>query len=148
MIANAAWYALLANVVLFVHFSYVTFTVGGEVVVLVGAVAKWRWVRNLPFRIVHAAAMVAVAVEAVLGVSCPLTVWEYELRVLAGEQVRSRMPFVAGLIHRIMFYSFPAWVFEVAYVSFALLIVLTFLLVPPRVTRRQRTVESGGPSGS
>lgn len=147
MKADVAFYGLLANAVLLVHFCYVTFTVGGEVIVLIGAAAKWRWVRNLPFRIVHGAAMVTVAVEALLGVSCPLTVWEYQLRVLAGEHVQSQIPFVARLLRSLIFYDFPAWVFIVAYVSFALLVVLTFLIVPPRPARRRRAAAGDEPPG-
>jgi len=125
-------YAILANVVLAVHFGYVAFTVGGEAMILLGAALRWQWVRNPGFRIAHAAAVVLVAVEAVAGVSCPLTVWEYDLRVLAGEHVEAQIPFVARLVRSIMFYSFPAWVFLLLYVGFAALVVLTFLFVPPR----------------
>lgn len=131
-----ALYGLLANIVLFVHFGYVSFTVGGEAAILVGGLLRWRWVRNLVFRILHAASVVFVAVEAVVGMSCPLTVWEYQLRVLAGQQVGAREPFIASLVHHIMFYSFPAWVFLTAYVAYALLVGATFLFVRPIVGRR------------
>jgi Protein of Unknown function (DUF2784) len=125
-------YAVLANLVLALHFGYVAFTVGGEAAILLGAALRWRWVRNMGFRIAHGAAVVLVAVEAVAGVSCPLTVWEYNLRLLAGEQVDAQIPFVARLVRSIMFYSFPAWVFLLLYVGFAALVVLTFLFVRPR----------------
>ncbi len=131
-----AFYAVLANIVLVVHFCYVGFTVGGEALVLAGGLFRWSWVRNLAFRLTHLATVVLVAVEAVTGTSCPLTVWEYRLRALAGERLSSQIPFIARLLRSIIFYDFPAWVFLVAYVAFALLVVLTFLLVPPQRTRR------------
>lgn len=134
-----ALFALLANVVLFVHFGYVTFTVGGEIAILLGAVFRWRWVRNLIFRLLHAGSVVLVAVEAVIGMSCPLTVWEYRLRALAGERIGSQIPFVARLVRSIIFYDFPPWVFLVAYISFALLVGATFLFVSPELRRVHRT---------
>lgn len=128
-------YAALANVVLFVHAGYVTFTVGGEIAILLGAGLKWHWVRNLAFRITHTAAVVVVALEAIFGVSCPLTVWEYQLRLMANEHVRAQIPFMARLVRSIIFYNFPAWVFLVAYVGFGLLVVSTLIFVAPRRSR-------------
>ena len=128
--------ALLADAVVVLHFGYVLFAVGGEVLVLAGGALGWRWVRNLPLRLTHLAAVALVAVEAVLGVVCPLTDWEYRLRELAGQQVERELSFVARLVRAIIFYDFPAWVFTVAYVGFALLVVGSFLLFPPRRARR------------
>lgn len=124
--------ALLANVVLVVHFGYVMFTVGGELVILLGACFRWEWVRNLTFRLAHLAAVVFVAIEAIVGVSCPLTVWEYRLRLIAGERVGTQIPFIPRLIHTIIFYNFPTWVFLVAYIGFAVLVGSTFLFIAPR----------------
>jgi Protein of Unknown function (DUF2784) len=58
--------ALLADAVVVLHFAYVSFAVGGEILILAGGLLGWRWVRNLPFRLVHLAAVVLVAVEALL----------------------------------------------------------------------------------
>lgn len=123
--------AFLANAILFIHAAYVTFTVGGEVTILVGAAFRWRWVRNIAFRVVHAAAVVLVALEAIVGVSCPLTIWEYQLRLLAHEQVEAQVPFVARILRSIIFYDFPAWVFLAAYVAFAVIVAVTLLFIPP-----------------
>ncbi len=131
-------YAFLADLIVIVHFCYVTFTVGGELAVLLGGALRWRWVRNLPFRVTHLAAVVLVAVEALAGAACPLTVWEYQLRVLAGQRVEQQVSFVARLVRSIIFYDFPAWVFIAAYVSFAALVAATWFMVRPR--RRPRRV--------
>ena len=125
-------FALLADAVVVVHFAYVLFAVGGEVLVLAGGLLRWRWVRNLPFRLVHLSAVALVAAEALLGVICPLTEWEYRLRVLAGQHVELQLSFIARLVRAVIFYDFPAWVFTTAYVGFALLVAGTFLLYPPR----------------
>ena len=129
-------YALLADIIVVAHFLYVLFAVGGEVLVLVGGLLHWRWIRSLPFRIGHLSAVVLVAIEALLGVVCPLTDWEYSLRTMAGQRVEQELSFVARLVRSVIFYDFPAWAFTAAYVLFAVLVAGTFLLYPPR--RRQR----------
>ena len=129
-------FALLADAVVVAHFGYVLFAVGGEVLILAGGLLGWRWVHNLPLRLAHLAAVVLVAVEALLGVVCPLTEWEFQLRELAGQQVERQLSFVARLVRSIIFYDFPAWVFTVAYVGFTVLVAGSFLLFPPRRASR------------
>lgn len=128
-------YALLADLLVGFHFLYVMFAVGGELAVLAGGLLRWRWVRNLPFRLAHLAAVVLVAVEALLGVVCPLTAWEYGLRLAAGQRVEQDISFIGRLVRAVIFYDFPAWIFTVTYVSFALLVAGSFLLFPPRARR-------------
>lgn len=128
--------ALLADAVVVLHFAYVSFAVGGEILILAGGLLGWRWVRNLVFRLVHLVAVALVAAEALLGVVCPLTEWELRLRELAGQQVERQLSFVARLVRSIIFYDFPSWVFTLAYVGFAVLVAGSFLLIPPR--RRKR----------
>ena len=128
----SAGYGLAADAIVVFHFGYVLFAVGGELVVLLGWLLRWRWIRNLAFRIAHLASVVVVAMEALIGVLCPLTDWEYRLRLLAGQTVEEEIPFMARLVRRIIFYDFPAWVFTLTYILFALLVAATLLLVPPR----------------
>ena len=118
--------ALLADLVLIVHFAFVIFVTGGLASIGIGAVAGWQWVRNFWFRVAHLGAIVFVAGEALAGVWCPLTVWEAQLR-----GVRAEKSFLAQWIHKLMFYSVPEWVFTVAYVAFALAVAVTFWLAPP-----------------
>ena len=124
-------YAALADPIVVLHFCYVTFTVGGELVILLGGILRWAWVRGMAFRIAHLASVLLVAVEALTGTSCPLTVWEYKLRLLAGQRVEAQLSFVARLVRSIIFYDFPAWVFLLAYVGFAVAVGLTFVFLPP-----------------
>jgi len=120
----------LADIVLIVHFLFVAFVVGGLALIWIGAAAGWQWVRNFWFRVAHLAAIVIVAGEALVGVWCPLTVWEDALRGVHGDK-----SFVARWIHRLMFYDFPGWMFTVAYVLFALVVIATLVWLPPRQRR-------------
>jgi polyferredoxin len=85
-------------------------------------------VRRPAFRYAHLAAIVVVAGEALAGIMCPLTVWEDALR---GGPV-ANAGFVARWLHRVLYWSFPDWVFTTAYVAFALAVAVTLWLVPPR----------------
>jgi hypothetical protein len=129
-------FALLADLIVVVHLCYVGFTLGGEIVILLGGPLRWRWVRNLSFRIVHLASVALVAVEALAGAQCPLTTWEYQLRVMAGQRVEGQISFIARLVRSLIFYDFPAWVFLAAYVGFAILVGLSFVLVAPKRSSR------------
>jgi hypothetical protein len=132
-----AIYGLVADAVVLFHLCYVLFAVGGEVLVLLGWALRWRWIRKLPFRLTHLASVVVVAVEALIGVLCPLTEWEYRLRLLAGQSLEEQIPFMARLVRRIIFYDFPTWVFTLTYILFAALVAATFLLVPPQRRKRE-----------
>lgn len=116
----------LADLVLIVHFAFVAFVVGGLALIWIGAAAGWQWVRNFWFRIAHLGAIVFVAGEALVGMWCPLTIWEARLRGAAAEK-----GFIAQWVHRILFYDFAEWVFILADVLFALVVIATFVLLPP-----------------
>jgi hypothetical protein len=131
---------LLADVVLVVHFAFVLFVVGGLALVLVGAAAGWRWIRNRTFRYTHLAAIVVVAAEALVGVACPLTVWEYLLRSGSPDGPS----FVGHWVSRLLYYDFPEWVFTAAYSLFAIAVAVTLWCVPPQ-PRSRKGLSSGKP---
>jgi len=123
-------YALLADLVLFIHALVVAFVVIGFAMILVGMVRRWRWIDNFWLRLVHLVAMVVVTVQAVLGRYCPLTIWENRLRVAAGEPVYPGS-FIQSWIHWLIYFDIPLWVFAIIYTVFTLLVVLTWIARPP-----------------
>jgi hypothetical protein len=129
--------ALLADLVVAFHFLYLLFTVGGEALILAGAVLHWRWIRNPVFRRLHLVAVVIVAVEALIGYLCPLTQIEYNLRQAAGQQVETEISFVGRLIRSVLFYDFPGWFFTLLYVGFGILVIATYMLISPRTRKKQ-----------
>ena len=123
--------ALLADLILYVHVAFVGFVVLSVPVILIGALRKWQFVRNPVFRITHCAAMVYVAVNTLLGIMCPLTIWENNLRHQAGQEGVGES-FIAHWLSTLLFYQFPGWVFALVYTLFALLILAMFKLAPIR----------------
>ena len=103
------------------------FIAGGLVAVWAGAALGWRWVRNPWFRYLHLGAIAFVAAEALLGIACPLTVWEDLLR--GGAAAES---FVARWVRALLFYRAPEWAFSALYIAWTAATLLTLRLVPPR----------------
>ena len=116
---------LLADGVVLLHLLYVGFVIQGYLLVPLGAALGWAWVRGRKYRMLHVAAIALVAVEALLGVVCPLTWLEYAL-LGAGEGT-----FVGRLARGVLYWSWPPWVFTAAYVALAVVALLLWRLVPP-----------------
>ena len=121
---------LLADIIAIIHLGYVIFVVLGFILIVLGIIFKWKWIRNLWFRIAHLLAIVGVALEALMGINCPLTVLEFELRYGAPPSDR-RLSFVGNIIDSVLYYDAPAWLFTIIYSAFAILVAITFILAPP-----------------
>ena len=122
----------MADVLLFLHAAFVAFVVGGLLAVGLGAALHWRWVRNRRFRLAHLIAIVFVALEALAGITCPLTHWEDTLR--DGHRPQG---FIADWVARLLYWDRPAWVFIALYCAWAALTAAAWRWVPPH-TRTQK----------
>jgi hypothetical protein len=120
-----------ADALLILHFAIVVFIAGGLLLTWAGAALGWDWVRNPWFRYLHLGAIGFVALEALIGVVCPLTEWEDMLR--GGVRPES---FVGRWVQRLLFYRAPEWVFTALYVAWAAATLVTLRLVPPRARGR------------
>ena len=118
---------IAADALLVAHFLIAAFVTGGLPLVWLGAAAGWRWVRNPWFRYLHLAAIAVIALEALLGLACPLTVWEDLLR--GGLQPQT---FVGRWVQRLLYYNAPEELFTALYLIWALATLVTLRLVPPR----------------
>ena len=130
---------ILADLVAVSHAAYVVLVVAGFAAILVGSAARWRWVRNIYFRIMHLAMILLVCLEVIVGITCPLTRLESALRLRAGQTVYGR-DFVGYWFDRIIFHDAPPWVFVTAYLTFGSLVLLTFWLVPVRFVSREASL--------
>jgi Protein of Unknown function (DUF2784) len=124
-------YGFLADVMVAIHVGYVVYVVVGEILILVGWARGWAWVRNFWFRITHLLAMGIVVFEELASLRCPLTIWEERLRVRAGEAVTGET-FIGRLLHSILFYDAPKWVFTLGYSLAGLVVLATFVFCRPR----------------
>jgi Na+(H+)/acetate symporter ActP len=123
--------ALLADALLALHVGVVLFVVGMLPLVLVGGVRGWAWVRRFRLRLTHVLLMVFIAGQTWLGQLCPLTVWEQDLRRIAGE-ASYRESFIEHWLSRLLYWEAPWWVFVTAYTGFSLLVGAAWWWVRPR----------------
>jgi hypothetical protein len=137
------FYRWLADLVVAIHVGFVGFVVLGQLAIWAGLLSGWNWVRNPWFRWVHLVMMTVVALEAVFGITCPLTRWESDLRLLAGQEVRGDT-FLGRALHHLIFVDLPSTVINALHVSFATLVVVTFVLAPPRRSRASTDVRAVG----
>lgn len=127
-----------ADAVVVLHLGFVVAVLLSLVLVLVGRLAGWAWTRNFWFRIAQLLAIEIVAGQAVVGLDCPLTTLEQHLRggygFLHPEEGKASAIgkfcndwlYMTGMETR-------DTVFIYIYSSVALLVLLTWVLAPPRV---------------
>jgi hypothetical protein len=123
-------YGFLAEVMLAIHIVLVGYVFFGQLTIWWGVALRRLWVRKPWFRWSHLVLIVLVGMEALLNIECPLTRWEREFRVLAGQTVTSEA-FLGRLVHNLLFVHLPLWALNGLQFSFALLALDTFVLVPP-----------------
>jgi len=121
----------LADAIVVVHFAVVLFVILGEVAVLLGRPLRWRWTAGRGFRVAHLAVIVFVAATAVAGDLCPLTIWENDLRRIAGKPL-DQASFVAHWAHELLFVDVDVATLTWWYVAFCLLVVASLRINPVR----------------
>ena len=124
---------MAAIVVLALHLAIIAFNVAGCVLIPVGAWRGWRWVRGLWWRLAHLLSLAAVAVQAMLGRACFLTIWQGDLSSTAHVQ-----PLIAGWMNRLIYWPLPLWVFAVAYVVVFVYVIALWIWVRPGTPRSDR----------
>jgi len=124
-------FLLAADIILLLHVLFVAFVLIGLLLILVGKVRAWSWVRNPWFRLIHLAAISVVMVQSWLGLICPLTTLEMALRSQAGDTVYSGS-FLSHWLESILYYQVPSWIFVLCYMAFGAAVVASWFWIRPR----------------
>ncbi len=124
-------FLLAADIILLLHVLFVAFVLIGLLLILVGKVRAWSWVRNPWFRLIHLAAISVVMVQSWLGLICPLTSLEMALRSQAGDTVYSGS-FLSHWLESILYYQVPSWIFVLCYMAFGAAVVASWFWIRPR----------------
>jgi hypothetical protein len=117
----------LADTVLVIHFVVAAFIALGLLLIPIGRLRAWHWVHHRRLRILHAGLMVFVALEAVIGMTCPLTTLEAYLR---GSQAHES--FWAEQISRLLFWHLPLSFFLILYLACAAWVIWLWFFCRPR----------------
>ena len=127
-----AAHLMLADFVFLLHAGVVLFNAGGLLLILTGGPLGWRWVRHRGFRLAHVALMGLVTVEALFGMTCPLTLLEDWLRGVATEQ-----SFVQRWVMALIYWNAPLWVFTVLYAVILATVIVAWFVWPPQGTVKE-----------
>jgi len=124
-----------AIIVLAIHLAIIAFNVAGCVLIPLGACLGWRWVREFWWRLAHLLSFAVVAVQALLGRACFLTIWQDELSGTTQVQ-----PLIEQWINGLIYWDLPLWVFAAAYVAVFVYVVALWVWVRPGKWRSNRIV--------
>ncbi len=124
-------YSLAISSVYLVHLIYALTIVVGFILIWIGYFAQWDWVKNFTFRMIHLVMIGIVAVESLFNIECPLT-WLQEKLMSLDRLKHGNIPFIAGIVDKILYYKFPLWVFNTVYIVFGVLVLATWFLIPPK----------------
>ncbi len=127
----------MADLVLLLHLAIVLFVVGGLPAAVIGNLRGWAWANAPMWRVLHLLAIGVVVAQAWLGLTCPLTLWEAQLRGEAGAELAAQ-GFIAHGLQWLLYYSAPPWTFTLAYSVFGALVAWTWWRYPPRWRARRR----------
>ncbi len=122
---------MAAIIVLALHLMVIVFNVAGCVLIPVGAWLGWRWVRELWWRLAHLLSLAVVAVQAMLGRACFLTLWQGDLSGSSHVQ-----PLIEEWMNGLIYWSLPLWVFAAAYVAVFAYVIGLWVWVRPRTSRQ------------
>ena len=120
MLRRQSRLAVAADLILIIHFCIVLFVVFGLVALPIGCLKNYNWTRNIKFRGFHILLMGFITLEAILGITCPLTIIENILRQIVYQQ-----SFVSHWVSRLIYWDLPNHFFVSLY-FFCLIWTLVF----------------------
>ena len=122
---------MLAGLILALHLGIVLFNLGGLILIPLGAARGWAFVHAPVWRLLHVASWIVVAVQAVLGRACFLTLWQAAAEGAGTEPE----PLIMRWVNAILYWPLPLWVFAVLYLLAFGYVLLLLKLVPIRRRR-------------
>ena len=144
-----------ADVVTILHFGFVAFVLGLLLLILVGWPLRWKWTRNFWLRLLHLMCIEIVVGQGLVGLECPLTSLERDLRGIVrpadyGDSkilhyLEGASP-VAVFCHNAVLQEIPDRNIPYVVGPFGLFVLLTWLFVPPRMPGQAGAKKDAGSS--
>ena len=135
---NAPFAIELAEAIFWSHVAVIAFAVFGLVAIPLGAWNGWNFVQVFWWRAMHLGLLGIVALQAVLGRACFLTIWESDFLRRAGEAA-SNEPLIRRWVSQAIYWPLPLLFFPMLYVAVCAFTLLLWWLVPPRSPRPGRS---------
>lgn len=140
-------YGYLADGLVALHFAFMAFIAFGQLAIILAALlnqlgVKGQWGRNPWFRFTHLGCILYVVYEAIMGIRCPLTEWQEQWRMKAGQEMSQSSTFIGRYAHDYLFWddviSYQA--IKVMTICFGIIVVQGIIMYPPRWFRRKTAV--------
>lgn len=128
----------LADLLLWLHTLIIAGAVLPVPLVIIGKCMKWQWIYGNWFRFGHLGLIAFVVVNTWFGNLCPLTIWESNLRIAAGEKGYSQS-FVSTWFSQLIYIDLPSYVFAIAYSAFGLLVLFLLWWAPPHYFNKRQS---------
>ena len=123
---------MVADLVLIIHSCIVFFVVFGLVALPIGCLRNYSWTRNTKLRVAHMLLMGFITLEAILGITCPLTIIENTLR-----QIEYQQSFVANWVSELIYWDLPTYFFVSMYSTCFIWSLAFWKVHPPDYLNRQ-----------
>ena len=120
-----------ARIVLYLHFAVVLFNIFWLIAVPIGAWRGWKFVLSFWWRAAHLISLLIVALQAIAGNLCFLTVFQYDLGSAAGGSAEPQS-LIDLIVTRAVFWPLPMWAFVVLYTVAFVYAAALWWIVPPR----------------
>ena len=126
---------ILADFLVALHLSWILFMVVGFVLTLVAFLRKeiFDW---LVFRTLHLLGILYVGTYAVLRKSCPLTIWENELRAKADPEGAYPGSFIVHYLEKFVYPDIEWWMIFTATAIVTVFTLVVYILRPPERIKR------------
>ena len=130
-------YRILADALVVIHFLWILFMLIGFFMTLWAVIGRRlfrrcrRFLDRWVFRTVHLCGILFVVAVAALGRYCPLTIWEYQLRLRYDPDLIYPGDFIARYVERLVYPSVPPWAIFIPTVFVGVFTLAAFVLFPP-----------------
>ena len=117
---------ITADLVLIIHFIIVVFISSLFLLIPMGYQFYWKWVKKLKLRLIHLGLMTLITFETIIGITCPLTIIENNLR---GIYISNS--FFSSLVSKIIFWELPRLFFLILYILCLFWTIFIWFRFPP-----------------
>ena len=118
---------MIANALLFVHFCLAAFVSFGFFIIPIGYKLGWSWIKKRNVRLLHLLLIGLITVEAIVGLTCPLTVLENKFR-----DVDYSSSFMSYWMARILYWNLSSEVFVILYILCLGWVLILWKSCPPQ----------------
>ena len=122
---------ITADLVLIIHFIIVVFISSLFLLIPMGYQFYWKWVKKLKLRLIHLGLMTLITFETIIGITCPLTIIENNLR---GIYISNS--FFSSLVSKIIFWELPRLFFLILYILCLFWTIFIWFRFPPEKKKK------------